>query len=471
MSMDVVTALVAIGTNLGDRAANLHRAIVELNEHCGRVVKTSRLYTTAPQYVVDQPEFLNAAVELSTTLSPTDLLLRFKDFEVRVGRDLGGLRYGPRILDVDLLFYRSDVIETTTAVGPLLVPHKLMAERDFVLRPLLDIAPGPFRLPLLPRADAVAAVDFVHPVLGQTMQELYDKLPRTTTTPPPPPVPVLSLGRQLLWNLEAKTYVMGILNVTPDSFSGDGKTAPAAIVESARRMIAAGADMLDIGGESTAPNAAPVSAQEELNRVLPVIQAIRAFSAIPISIDTTKSIVAAAAIQAGANLVNDVSGGTRDKAMLTTVAQLAVPIVLMHMRGMPSTMTQLKVYRDIVDDVGRELLQQVQAAQDCGIPTWNIIVDPGIGFAKGLTENLELLRRVAELRSRWTPCPLLIGASRKKFLGTICDQPDPAERGAATTATCAAAIAGGASIVRVHDVAMCVDACKVSDAIWRLPNV
>ncbi|CAK4111229.1 unnamed protein product [Aphanomyces euteiches] len=454
MSMDVVTALVAIGTNLGDRAANLHRAIVELNEHCGRVVKTSRLYTTAPQYVVDQPEFLNAAVELSTTLSPTDLLLRFKDIEVRVGRDLGGLRYGPRILDVDLLFYRSDVIETTTAVGPLLVPHKLMAERDFVLRPLLDIAP-----------------DFVHPVLGQTMQELYDKLPRTTTTPPPPPVPVLSLGRQLLWNLEAKTYVMGILNVTPDSFSGDGKTAPAAIVESARRMIAAGADMLDIGGESTAPNAAPVSAQEELNRVLPVIQAIRAFSAIPISIDTTKSIVAAAAIQAGANLVNDVSGGTRDKAMLTTVAQLAVPIVLMHMRGMPSTMTQLKVYRDIVDDVGRELLQQVQAAQDCGIPTWNIIVDPGIGFAKGLTENLELLRRVAELRSRWTPCPLLIGASRKKFLGTICDQPDPAERGAATTATCAAAIAGGASIVRVHDVAMCVDACKVSDAIWRLPNV
>ncbi|KAG9406922.1 hypothetical protein AC1031_003246 [Aphanomyces cochlioides] len=279
MSMDVVTALVAIGTNLGDRAANLHRAIVELNEHCGRVVKTSRLYTTAPQYVVDQPEFLNAAVELSTTLSPTDLMLRFKDIEVRVGRDLGGLRYGPRILDVDLLFYRSDVIETTTAVGPLLVPHKLMAERDFVLRPLLDIAP-----------------DFVHPVLGQTMQELYDKLPRTTTTPPPP-VPVLSLGPELLWNLEAKTYIMGILNVTPDSFSGDGNTAPAAIVESARVMIAAGADILDIGGESTQPNAAPVSAQEELNRVVPVIQAIRAFSKIPISIDTTKSAVAAAAIQ------------------------------------------------------------------------------------------------------------------------------------------------------------------------------
>ncbi|ETV64596.1 dihydropteroate synthase, variant 2 [Aphanomyces astaci] len=320
-----VTAYVAIGTNLGNRASNLHRAVQELNAHAGRVVRTSLLYTTSPQYVTDQPQFLNAVLELSTSLSAVDLLLCFKDIEVRVGRVLGTLRYGPRVLDVDILFYGTHVVHATTAVGPLIIPHALLHERDFVLRPLLDLA-----------------ADFVHPILQQTIRTLHAALPVPTN----PPIPVLSLGpHDLLWPLHTKTYVMGIVNATPDSFSGDGVGVDVtAALAAATAMVDQGADMLDIGGESTKPHAPVVSIDDEIARVVPVLRAIRhAFPLLPLSIDTTKARVAAAAIEAGANMVNDVSGATADSNMLATVAAAQVPIVLMHMRGTPATMTFQKV--------------------------------------------------------------------------------------------------------------------------------
>ncbi|ETV95871.1 dihydropteroate synthase [Aphanomyces invadans] len=444
-----VTAYVAIGTNLGNRPGNLHRAVQELNQHAGRVVRTSLLYTTSPQYVTDQPQFLNAVLELSTTLSATDLLVCFKDIEVRVGRVLGTLRYGPRILDVDVLFYGKHIIATTTSVGPLIVPHALLHERDFVLRPLLDIA-----------------ADFVHPTLHMTIQDLHAALPPSAN----PPLPVLSLGvNDLMWPLHTKTYVMGIVNTTPNSFSGDGTGVDVgAALATAMTMVDQGADILDVGGESTKPNAPAVSVDEEIARVVPVIQAIRhALPPVPISIDTTKGRVAAAAIEARANLVNDVSGATADPTMLATVAAAQVPIVLMHTRGTPATMALQKRYEDVVGDVVKELRPKLDAAMAAGIPTWNIIADPGIGFAKGLAENVKLLRHIDQLKVACAPCPLLVGASRKAFLGTLCGRPIPADRGSATAATCAAAIVGGADIVRVHDVAVCVDTCKVSDAIWR----
>ncbi|EQC37116.1 hypothetical protein SDRG_05343 [Saprolegnia diclina VS20] len=441
--------LVAIGSNLGDRAGHLHRAVDALNQLAGAVLQTSALYTTVPQYVTDQPQFLNAILELETALSAVDLLLCFKEIEVLVGRTPSGLRYGPRVLDVDILFYGADVIETTTAVGPLHVPHLLIQERDFVLRPLLDIA-----------------ADFEHPQLHKTIRELYHAL-QATTHIETPPVPVLCLGPSQHWVLHQKTYVMGIVNATPDSFSADGIGNSQVAVEKALAMVASGVDIIDVGGESSRPGASPVSLDEELARVLPVIRGIRAASSIPISIDTTKADVAKAAIEAGATLVNDISAGQADVAMLSTVAALKVPYIVMHMRGTPATMTTLKEYANVVDDVASDLRALVVAAVAAGIPTWNLVVDPGIGFAKDKDLNLQLLRHVATLTARCAPCPVLIGASRKKFLGTICNKPEASDRDWATAATCSAAIAGGAAIVRVHDVAGLIDVVRVSDAIWR----
>jgi dihydropteroate synthase len=266
-----------------------------------------------------------------------------------------------------------------------------------------------------------------------------------------------------------RTYVMGVLNVTPDSFSDGGQfNTQAAAIAQARRMVTAGASILDIGGQSTRPNAEDVSLQEELQRVVPVIRAIRAepdLSNCPISVDTTKAAVAEAAIAAGATLVNDISGALFDPTMLETVAALGVSIVLMHIRGTPKTMQQLTQYDDVVADVAAALKERAAAAIAAGIQPDRIILDPGIGFAKTVDQNLALLRGIPTLRSLGHP--LLIGPSRKSFIGHILNQPEPTQRVWGTAAACCAAIAHHADIVRVHDVAEMVDVCRVADAIWR----
>ncbi len=267
-----------------------------------------------------------------------------------------------------------------------------------------------------------------------------------------------------------RTYLMGILNVTPDSFSDGGQfnTLDAAIAQ-AQRMVASGADILDIGGQSTRPNAEEISAEEELRRVIPVITALRQIPGgfeTPISVDTTRAEVARAAIAAGADLVNDISGATFDPDMLPTVAELHVPIVLMHRRGTPKTMQQLTDYADAVADVRQFLQERVDQALAYGIPRSQIILDPGIGFAKTYEQNLELLRSLPELRA--LGFPLLVGTSRKSFIGHILNQPDPQQRVWGTAATCCAAIAGQADLLRIHDVAEMRDVCQVADAIWRV---
>ncbi|MEB3295358.1 MAG: dihydropteroate synthase [Synechococcales bacterium] len=273
--------------------------------------------------------------------------------------------------------------------------------------------------------------------------------------------------RSFVWG--TRTYLMGVLNITPDSFSDGGCfESVAAAIAQAHQMRDQGVDILDIGGESTRPTATPVPLEIELQRVIPVIQAIRqdpAFQTLPISIDTTKAAVARAAIQAGANWVNDISGATFDPTMLTTVAQLQVPLILMHLRGTPQTMQQFTDYHDLVGEIITFFKERIASAIAVGIPSDRIAIDPGIGFAKTAEQNVELLQQLSEFKS--LNCPILIGASRKSFIGKILNQPEPQKRVWGTAATCCAAIAQGTDMLRVHDVAEMYDVVRVADAIWR----
>jgi len=263
-----------------------------------------------------------------------------------------------------------------------------------------------------------------------------------------------------------RTYLMGVLNVTPDSFSDGGEfNTPAAALAQAQRLVDAGADIIDIGGQSTRPGAQTVSEAEELQRVLPVVEAVRSSLNVPISVDTNRASVAARAVAAGADLVNDISGGTFDPNMLPVVAQLQVPIILMHMRGTPKTMQQLTDYQDLIGEIYRFLEGQIAAALAAGIERSHLIIDPGIGFAKTFEQNLSILRQLPTFHS--LDVPLLVGVSRKSFIGHILNQPKPKNRVWGTAAACCSAIAAGAELLRVHDVLEMRDVSLVADAIWR----
>ena len=264
----------------------------------------------------------------------------------------------------------------------------------------------------------------------------------------------------------SKTYIMGILNVTPDSFSDGGEFNRAeSALDQAQNMIKNGADIIDIGGQSTRPGAAKISLEEELNRVIPIIQALRQQTDIAISIDTTESLVASAAIAAGADIINDISGGTYDPQMLATAARLDVPIILMHIKGTPQTMQSLTYYKDLVAEISTFLQQQIKQAIALGIKPSQIVIDPGIGFAKNAAQNIELIQKLAQFQA--LNAPILVGVSRKSFIGKIIEQPNPKDRLWGTAAACCGAIANGADIVRVHDVAQMHDVTRVADAIWR----
>lgn len=263
-----------------------------------------------------------------------------------------------------------------------------------------------------------------------------------------------------------RTYLMGVLNVTPDSFSdgGDFNSTSAALAQT-WAMVAAGVDIIDVGGQSTRPGAEQITLEEELERVIPVVQILRSEMTVPISVDTTRAAVAKAAIEAGADIVNDISGGTFDPDMLPTVASLDVPIVLMHIKGTPQTMQQMTDYQDLLGEISDFLAKQIAAATKAGIEREKIILDPGIGFAKNYEQNLEILR---ELRSLTTlNCPILVGASRKSFIGRILNQPEPKARVWGTAAACCAAIANGADILRVHDVKEMREVSLVADVLFR----
>ncbi|MCS6781667.1 MAG: dihydropteroate synthase [Gloeomargarita sp. SKYBB_i_bin120] len=265
-------------------------------------------------------------------------------------------------------------------------------------------------------------------------------------------------------NWGQRTYLMGIVNVTPDSFSDGGEYfAPELAVAHGQRLVAEGADILDIGGQSTRPGAEIVPVEEELRRVIPVIEALAPRVNVPISVDTTRAVVARAALAAGATWVNDVSGGTDDPELLSVVAQAQATVVLMHRRGTPKTMQTLTHYDDLIGEIRDFLEQQVRKAQQLGIE--RIVIDPGIGFAKTADQNLTILRELHRFKT--LNCPILVGPSRKSFIGHVLNQPDPKQRVWGTAAACCAAIAHGADILRVHDVAPMKQVIQMADAIWR----
>ena len=276
------------------------------------------------------------------------------------------------------------------------------------------------------------------------------------------PLQVTTIGRaRFHWGL--RTYVMGVVNVTPDSFSGDGLGGNvSAALEQAVQFQADGADIIDLGGESTRPpvlysGAAPISAAEEISRVVPAIEALAGVLEIPISIDTYKAEVARAAIAAGASMVNDVWGFRRDPEMARVVAAADVPVVLMHNQNHTR-------YGDLVPDVIRELASMKKEAVSQGVRNENIILDPGMGFGKTAEHNLEVLRRLGEFRK--LNAPILVGMSRKSTIGYVLDLPVD-ERLEGTAATVALSIAFGSDIVRVHDVREMIRVARMSDAVVR----
>lgn len=266
--------------------------------------------------------------------------------------------------------------------------------------------------------------------------------------------------------LGERTLVMGVLNVTPDSFSDGGRYLdPDRAAAHALEMQRAGADLIDIGGESVRPGANPISAQEELARILPVFKRLRRKLHIPISVDTGKAEVAEAAICAGAEMINDISGLRFDAKLAKVAKQYGVPLVLMHIRGTPKTMQKLPPAKNILREVERGLRWSVSRAQAAGVRRSQLVVDPGIGFGKTVMQNYELLFHLERLQR--LRLPLMIGTSRKSFIGKLLDNAPPEQRLWGTAATVAAAILQGVHIVRVHDVAEMVQVARVTDAILR----
>ena len=281
-------------------------------------------------------------------------------------------------------------------------------------------------------------------------------------------------------NPERATRLMSILNLTPDSFSDGGlhsNTEPAALLSNLQEQLLQNnpVAIVDVGGQSTRPHAPEVSSDEETSRILPIIKAIRSdpsLNKLAVSVDTYRASVALAAVEAGADIINDVSAGQLDSEMLPTIARLGCTCILMHMRGTPETMSKLTDYPDgIINGVGNELLARVREAEAAGIRRWRIMLDPGIGFAKTLGQNVELLRRFADLREfeGLKGFPWVIGASKKGFIGKITGVEEARERKWGTAAAVAAAVQGGADIVRVHDVSGMGQVVKMADAIWRHP--
>ncbi|KAM0404782.1 hypothetical protein ACHAPZ_004015 [Fusarium culmorum] len=437
---------------MGDRVAEIERACNEMDRRGIKVKRTSSLWETEPMYVTDQDRFVNGACEVETELKPIALLDQLQAIENDMGRKKV-IDKGPRNIDLDILLYGDETVDHER----LKVPHIGILEREFVLRPLAELIPAKSLDPRKPWK-----------LIQDNLNELPLGEPLSSMTP-------LSAKAGSLTPLASKrkTHIMGILNLTPDSFSDGGRHDRDNLAQTIVNMVKNGTSIIDVGGQSTAPGRPEVSAEEEAARVVPAIELIRSIPEareVAISIDTYRASVAEQAIASGADIINDVSAGMLDPDMLSTVARLQKTICLMHMRGTPQTMTKLTSYPEgLIPTLASELLSRVAAAEEAGIRRWRMILDPGIGFAKTGEQNIEILRRLEELRY-WPGLeglPWLVGSSRKAFVGKITGVTEPAQRTWGTAATVAAAVQGGADVVRVHDTAEMGMVAKMADAIWR----
>lgn len=273
-------------------------------------------------------------------------------------------------------------------------------------------------------------------------------------------------GKNFNFDFSLRTYIMGILNVTPDSFSNGGiYFNKANAIEHALRMQEEGADIIDIGGESTRPGSETISVKEEIRHVVPVIEALAKRIKVPISVDTYKSAVAEAAISAGASIVNDISGLRFDPEMPKVAAKNKAPVVIMHIKGTPKDMQKNPTYKALIPEVMDYLREGITIAQEAGIPDDKIIIDPGIGFGKTVVHNLEIIKRLNEFTG--FEKPILLGPSRKSFIGKTLGDLPVAERLEGTAAAVAIGIFNGANIIRAHDIKAMVRVVKIADAIKR----
>lgn len=457
--------VIALGSNVGNRLHNFNEALQLMKKSEINITRHGCLYETEPAYVTDQPLFLNSAVRGVTKLSPHELLGALKKIEKDMGRT-DGIRYGPRPIDLDILFYGKFKIGSEI----LTVPHERIWERPFVMAPLMDLLGSEID------SDTVASWHFFSTHSGGLF-ESWENLGGESMIGKDGMKRVMPIGN-LLWDWSHKTSVMGILNLTPDSFSDGGKfQSVEAAISQARLLISEGADIIDLGAQSTRPMASRISPDEELDRLIPVLEAVLKIPEAEgklISVDTFYSQVASEAVSKGAHLINDVSGGQLDSNMLSVVAGLKVPYVAMHMRGNPSTMQDSKnlQYNDVCKQVASELYTRARDAELSGIPAWRIIMDPGIGFSKKTEDNLDIVAGLPTIRTEIarkslavSRAPILIGPSRKRFLGEICDCPAAVDRDSATVACVAAGVLGGANIVRVHNVRDNLHAVKLCDAM------
>ncbi|PSS29475.1 Dihydropteroate synthase [Actinidia chinensis var. chinensis] len=459
--------VIALGSNVGDRLHNFNEALQLMNKLGVKVTSHACLYETEPAYVTDQPLFLNSAVRGVTKLGPHELLGVLKKIEKELGRT-AGIRYGPRTIDLDILFYGNYKIHSEI----LTVPHERIWERPFVVAPLMDLIGSSVD------SDTVACW---HALSGHSggLFESWEKLGGDSLIGKDGLRRVLPVGNRL-WDWLSRTSVMGILNLTPDSFSDGGKfQSVEAAVSQVRSMISDGADIIDLGAQSTRPIASRISVEEELDRLIPVLEAVQKMPEVEgklLSVDTFYSEVALEAVGKGAHIVNDVSGGQLDSKMLSVVAGLKVPYVAMHMRGDPSTMQNSEnlQYDNVCKQVASELYSRVRAAELLGIPAWRIVIDPGIGFSKNTEHNLDILMGLSTIRAEMATkslglshAPIMIGPSRKRFLGDVCARPVAVERDPATVASVTAGVLGGANIVRVHNIRENMDAVKLCDAMLK----
>ncbi|KAF8724376.1 hypothetical protein HU200_021408 [Digitaria exilis] len=459
--------VIAMGSNVGDRVSTFDKALQLMKSSGVSITRHANLYETAPAYVTDQPRFLNSAIRGTTRLGPHELLNKLKEIEKDIGRT-SGIRYGPRPIDLDILLYGNSQINTET----LIVPHERIHERPFVLAPLVDLlgASGNDDIETSWRSLSKCSGGFF---------ELWNKLGGESIVGTESIKRVLPIGNHLFDWCE-RTLVMGVLNLTPDSFSDGGKFQHVeAAISQAKLLISEGADIIDIGAQSTRPFAKRLSPHEELERLVPVLDVITKIPEMEgklLSVDTFHAEVAFEAVKRGVHMINDVSGGQLDPKILKVAAELKVPYVAMHMRGDPSTMQseQNLQYDDVCKEVASELYAQVREAELSGIPLWRIVLDPGIGFSKKSKHNLEVIMGLKSIRSEMSKMsigashvPILLGPSRKRFLGEICNRENPVERDVATVTAVTAGILNGANIIRLHNAGYGADAAKVCDALRK----
>ncbi|KAH3680128.1 hypothetical protein WICMUC_000529 [Wickerhamomyces mucosus] len=498
------TAYIAFGSNVGNQLANIIGSIDKINASGhSKVVATSSLYESEPMYYLDQPKFINGVFQISTKLSPHELLSFLKEIEyVHLGREKL-IENGPRSIDLDILLYNDLVLNTNN----LTIPHIRMIERTFVLQPLCElispeaihpVTAEPYHNHLKHLYASQADASKQKSNLLQTHVPLYNKYYQFNKS--------RNLTLDLLFNSH-KTQLMGILNTTPDSFSDGGKNASVEIaIKNALHMVYAGVDIIDIGGVSTRPGSVAPDPEEEWNRVIPIIEAIRnheneRLRNILISVDTYRASIALDSVKAGADIINDISGGLFDDEMFKVVADTGVAYILNHTRGTPDTMSKLNTYLPnedvelieyvntdeifkpedeiLLKAISRELCIQYEKAIKAGVKRWQIITDPGIGFAKNLKQNLAIIRgtplikkysNLNETKGNYNSLdglPILLGPSRKKFIGTLTNEKDPAERVLTTSAVIMSCVGYKADIVRVHDVEEVKKVLLIGDALYK----